>query len=231
MPFKDVPDSVDTPTTPLKSILKSSTKGAQGPNQPARPPTYSSNASNSMSGAWTSSGTNTLKSGLAAARNPSQAPPTKRPRSVMMVVPDTPSRVAFDMRDLKTTDTRRQNYRPKDAIYDPSVGPTKSTMTTSKYRGSAAPSRASSSRSHRVALFDRYCRMTAYTRRDFRLGEVIAAPFHTSNTNPNYKIDDERITLTVEGPAYSKRRMMVILFIHAQDMFCLPLYSHENRAA
>ena len=71
--------------------------------------------------------------------------------------------------------------------------------------------------------------MTAYTRRDFRLGEVICAPFHTSNTNPNYNPYDERITFTVEGPAYSKRRMMVVLFIHMQDMFCLPLYSHENR--
>lgn len=142
---------------------------------------------------------------------------------------DTPSRVASGVRELRTTDTRGPNYRSKDAVYDPSVGPTKSTMTTTKYQSSAALSRASSSRSHRTALYDRYCRVTGCTRRDFRLGEVISAPYHTANTNPNYKLYDERITLTVEGPAYSKRRMMVVMFIHEQDMFCLPLYSHENR--
>ena len=234
MGFKEIPDIIANPTSPLKPTLKPSTKDAQERDVSARPPTYSSNASNSMARAWTGTGANTLKSGLAAARNPSQAPsyqpPAKRPRSIMMVPPDTtPSRVASDMRDLRTHDDSKPNYRAKDAVYDPSVGPTKSNMTTARWQSSAAPGRALSNRSHRTALFDRYCRTTGYTARDFRLGEVIAAPYHTSNTNPNYKPHDRRITLTVEGPAYSKRRMMVVLFIHMQDLFCLPLYSHENR--
>jgi hypothetical protein len=234
MGFKDIPEVVVGPTTLLKPTLKPSTKGAQERDQSARPPTYTSNASNSMSRGWTGASANALTSGLAAARNPSQAPSgqpaAKRPRSVYMALPDsTPSRVASGVRELSTNDDRRPNYRIKNAVYDPSVGPTKSNMTTTRYQTSAAPSRALSSRSHRTALYDRYCRMSGYTARDFRLGEVIAAPYHTSNTNPNYKPHDRRITFTVEGPAYSKRRMMVVLFIHQQDMFCLPLYSHENR--
>jgi hypothetical protein len=41
--------------------------------------------------------------------------------------------------------------------------------------------------------------------------------------------DDDCLTLTIVGPAYSKRRMMVVLFIHMQDLYCLPLYSFSNR--
>jgi hypothetical protein len=78
--------------------------------------------------------------------------------------------------------TKQQDWRAKDAVYNPSIGPTKSTMTTTPYRNTTAPSQASSARSARVPHFTEYCRMSNFTRRDYRLGDVIAGPFHTSNT-------------------------------------------------
>jgi hypothetical protein len=62
------------------------------------------------------------------------------------------------------------------------------------------------------------CKISNYTRRDFKLGDVIAAPFHVANTNPNVLSNDDRLTLTCEGHAYSKRRMMVVLFVHQYDL-------------
>lgn len=212
------------PKGPVKSILKPST------SQSLRP----SSGSQAAPQPWTSSSANALRSGYAAARNPSQAPlvaPTG-PRCKSVVMADTVSvsmsGAASRVDKLRVDEPRSSEWQSKTTSYDPSVGPTRSTMTT-PWRNSVAPSRVSNARSVRVALFDKYCRMSAYTRRDFRLGDVIAAPFHTSNTNPNYDPHDRRITFTVEGPAYSKRRMLVVVFIHLQDLYCLPLYSFGNR--
>lgn len=110
------------------------------------------------------------------------------------------------------------------------MGPARSAMTAS-YRKSVAVSRASTARSARAAYFDTYCHMINYTRRNFRLRDVISAPFHSSNTNPEYEKSFKagRITITREGPAFSKRRMMVIVFIHLQDLHCMPLYSFGDR--
>lgn len=227
MPFD--PESNTGPKTPFKSILKPTTKPTLEPgsgNQVAPKP-------------WSGGTGNALKSGLAAARAPSQAPlnaPTgPRNKSVAMadLLPRGPRNTSVVMGEDCRIDPPRSNpqeWRSKDSKYDPSMGPTRSTMTT-PFRHSVAPSRASTARSARVAHFDRYCRVTNYTRRDFRLGDVISAPFHTSNTNPDYEksLDEGRITLTREGPAFSKRRMMVVVFIHLQDLHCLPLYSFGNR--
>jgi len=209
---------------PVKSILKPSTSQSLQPDS----------GSQAASQAWTSSSANALRSGYAAARNPSQAPvgaPTG-PRIKSVVMADTVSLsmsgAASRVEKLRVDAPRSNDWQSKNKSYDPSVGPTRSTMTT-QWRNSAAPSRASNAHSVRVALYDRYCRTSGLTRRDFRLGDVIAAPFHTSNTNPNYDPQDRRITFTVEGPAYSKRRMLIVVFIHLQDLYCLPLYSFGNR--
>jgi hypothetical protein len=47
--------------------------------------------------------------------------------------------------------------------------------------------------------------------------------------NPNTDPKGPRLTITVEGPMYSKRRMAVVLWIHREDMFCVPLYSFEGK--
>jgi len=213
------------PKAPVKSILKPTSSqslqpGSDGQGAPK---------------AWTGSSGNALRSSFAAARNPSKAParaPTA-PRTKSVVMADTVtvsvSGAGSRVDRLQDDGPRSNDWQSKARSYDPSVGPSRSTMTTPWRRNSVAGSRVSNARSVRNAVFDDYCRMSAFTRRDFRLGDVIAAPFHTSNTNPNYKVTDRRITFTVEGPAYSKRRMMVVVFIYLQDLYCLPLYSFEGK--
>jgi hypothetical protein len=145
----------------------------------------------------------------------------------MMTNVQTPSAVAANLRNMNIRTPQTQDWNsPK--MYNPSFAPTRSEMTT-KWQNSTAPSQVSSTRSVRQAYNSEYCQMSNHTRRDYSLGDIIAGPFHTSNTNPNVAPDDKRLTITCEGPAYSKRRMMVVLFIHIQDLYCLPLYSFSGR--
>lgn len=202
-------------TTPIKPALKTALTPAAGGSTPAQHA--------GTSNTWSSPRTNALKSALASARNPSQAP---RPNSVMMVVPPTPSDVAGRMNNLSLKASDPHSWRAT-GTYDPSLGPTQSTMTT-KWCQSNAPSRATD-RTRRQAFTNAVCKISNYTRRDFKLGDVISAPFHVANTNPHVKPDDERLTRTCEGHAYSKRRMMVVLFVHHYDLFCLPLFSFSGR--
>lgn len=63
----------------------------------------------------------------------------------------------------------------------------------------------------------------------FRKGDIIAIPFHTANTNPNVDpTRDDQWQMTVWGPVYSKRRMVVVLWVYQRDMFCLPMYTFEH---
>jgi hypothetical protein len=195
----------------IKTTLEPTVGGSSAPQNAA------------ASNPWSSGRTNALKSALASARNPSQAP---RQKSVMMAVPATPSDVAARMNNLTIKSPGAQSWRAT-GIYNPSVGPTPSTMTT-KWRQTNAPSRATD-HSRRQAFTNAVCKISNYTRRDFKLGDVIAAPFHVANTNPNVNPEDQRLTRTCEGHAYSKRRMMVVLFVHHYDLFCLPLFSFSGR--
>ncbi|KAK3112381.1 hypothetical protein LTR53_011399 [Teratosphaeriaceae sp. CCFEE 6253] len=61
------------------------------------------------------------------------------------------------------------------------------------------------------------------------MGEVTTLPYHTANTNPSVDPTDRNLTSTFHGPVYSKRRMMVVLEIYGQDMFCLPLYAWSGK--
>ncbi|KAK3723479.1 hypothetical protein LTR37_001731 [Vermiconidia calcicola] len=114
---------------------------------------------------------------------------------------------------------------PNYPYYNPSCAPSSSMMST-QYKGgrSQAPSNYST-RSRRYTVNTAVCKLSGNTRRDFRKGDIIALPFHTANNNPNVDLTDRRLTNTCEGPAYSKRRMMVVMWLHEQDMFCLPLYT------
>jgi hypothetical protein len=78
-------------------------------------------------------------------------------------------------------------------------------------------------------VFSTECVKTRRTVRDFRKGEVIALPFHVPNMNPRNGADHPRVRITCEGPAFTKRRMFVILWINQLDMYCLPLYSFEGK--
>jgi hypothetical protein len=226
------------PVAGPKKTLKPTMQTSLGPgaSSPAIPVTAKS--PNGASGAWDMNGTNALKTSLANSRAPPQAPrgaPTGpragRPKSTlnMMMNVQTPSAVAANLATLDINGPQTQDWNPNNAkYYKASEGPTGSTMTT-PWRHNPTASQVSSVRSVRQPYLSQYCKAMNKTRRDFRLGEVITVPFHTSNTNPNVNPDDDCLTLTVVGPAYSKKRMMVVLFIHMQDLYCLPLYTFSNR--
>lgn len=197
----------------LKPLLKPPTSHPDGQDAPR----YGGNPN-----AWTGGAVNRLKSDWANARNPSHV---SRQKSVTIIEP-TPSHVAGRMDDMHFRRRDSQDWR-RTGRYDPSVGPSPSAMTT-KWRQTNAPSRATH-RTAREPFQNDVCKISNYTRRDFRLGDVISAPFHVANTNPNVDPRDDRLTITREGPAYSKRRMMVVLFAHQYDLFCLPIYSFSGR--
>lgn len=73
------------------------------------------------------------------------------------------------------------------------------------------------------------CIKSPFRRADFRKGQVIAVPFHTSNMNENADPNDNALTDSAFGPVLSKRRMFIIMHIHLEGMFCLPLYSFGKR--
>jgi hypothetical protein len=54
-------------------------------------------------------------------------------------------------------------------------------------------------------------------------------PFTPATRTPHVGPDDDHLTLTIVGPAYSKRRMMVVVFIYMQDLYCPPLYTFGDR--
>lgn len=73
------------------------------------------------------------------------------------------------------------------------------------------------------------CVRSPYQRKDFKQGQVISVPYHVANFNQNADVSDNRIVETWLGPVLSKRRMFIILHIHLEGFFCLPLYSFESR--
>ncbi|KAM3418523.1 hypothetical protein BST61_g4501 [Cercospora zeina] len=115
-----------------------------------------------------------------------------------------------------------------NATYDPSLGPAPHPSPGSVYGGSAAPTENSIG-GYNCHIQTDTCIRTKLTVANFKIGEVISLPFHVPNLNPRHKITHERLRLTCEGPVFSKRRMLVILWTNDFDMFCLPLYSFENQ--
>lgn len=73
-------------------------------------------------------------------------------------------------------------------------------------------------------------KLSNFSRRDFQKGEIRSASFHTANTNPHVNPEtDCHWTATAVGPSYNKRRMLVVMYIFGEDMFCLPLFTRSGR--
>ncbi|KAK4890668.1 hypothetical protein LTR27_010707 [Elasticomyces elasticus] len=115
------------------------------------------------------------------------------------------------------------------SFYKASEGPSPSIVTTAfrPPRPDTNASRMSTPRLMRTSI----CKLSGKTRTDYRKGDVISIPFHQANTNPHVDPDNDRnFTMTLDhGAVYSKRRMMVVLFVHTEDLFCLPLYSWNSK--
>ncbi|KAM3418525.1 hypothetical protein BST61_g4503 [Cercospora zeina] len=68
------------------------------------------------------------------------------------------------------------------------------------------------------------CVTSGYNKSSFKVGDVIAVPYHKANLIPTARPADE-VNITSVGPVYSKRRMFIVLWLTEEEMFCLPLYS------
>ena len=174
-----------------------------------------------QSNVWRSrTATGHLKSALTNARNErvlsSQAPPRQSTANH--------SALASKFGQMNVQDPRTPNAN----VYNPSIGPSPSTMSMNWRTRNAAQSQASNG-SFRQVVNNVVCKLSGFTRKDFRKGDITALPFHTANPNPNVDPNtDKHWVQTCEGPAYSKRRMMVVMWIHERDMFCLPLYTFNG---
>lgn len=115
--------------------------------------------------------------------------------------------------------------KPAQKMYNPSNAPSPSAMTV----GPRAPVSAPPSQvGHHGAIKNAVCVSSGYSRWDFTVGEIIGIPYHQSNTNPNVLPTDPCLAFTKQGPVYSKRRMVIVLWIHHYDMFCVPLFTHNG---
>ena len=204
----------------LKSVKITTPTGAgagTSNQQPRQPATPSQNA-------WASqTKTAHLKSALTAGRNPTNAGSQYRPNRKSVV---NPSAMANEFSQMTIGNS---GPNPNAMVYNPSMGPSPSVMTDNWKQYSNAPSQSNQS-TFRQQVNNTVCRISKRTREHFKLGDVIALPFHAPNSNPNVDPNtDNRWVWTVEGPAYSKRRMMVVMWKHKRDMFCLPLYSFGGR--
>ncbi|KAF2172227.1 hypothetical protein M409DRAFT_49951 [Zasmidium cellare ATCC 36951] len=118
---------------------------------------------------------------------------------------------------------------PPSDCYDPSLGPLPPDDPHEAWQGSACPTINTALSTPNVAVFIPTCKCTKRTIDDFKLGQIIALPFHIPNLNPKNKATYPRLALTCEGPVFSKRRLVTILLKHQNVLFCLPLYSFEGQ--
>lgn len=116
-----------------------------------------------------------------------------------------------------------------DPYYVASLAPTPSTVSVDwRLRGRNASQR--SILSTRVGFSNHVVKVSNYKRQDFALGDIISIPFHSPNQNPNVDAkNDVNFVHTIAGPVYSKRRMVIILYIYSEHMFYLPLYTWSKR--
>lgn len=110
--------------------------------------------------------------------------------------------------------------------YDPSNAPPPSMITAAS---SAQPSVAGSHAGGWTPgpMFDNpYYVKVWRTRTSFKRGDIISRPHHTPDNGRKINPHDRNLKETVAGYVYSKRRMLVVLWIYHDCMFCVPLYSH-----
>ncbi|KAK5719339.1 hypothetical protein LTR15_007862 [Elasticomyces elasticus] len=111
----------------------------------------------------------------------------------------TPSQVASDLASLNINSTA--------AHYTPSEGPTPVAQGGGgKVRAAPTTQAASNCSTLKDRAESAFCKLSRWTRRDFRHGDIISIPYHTPNLNPYVQEDDSCLTYTDEGYVYSKRR-------------------------
>ena len=115
---------------------------------------------------------------------------------------------------------------PNAPVFTPSQGPAPSVALGNNRAPSRAPS-LRSNKSYRGRIHNAVCTLSGLTKADFAKGQIISVPYHTANMNPNLDATDRHLRITCDGPVYTKRRMMVVLWTYLQDMYCVPLYTWQ----
>ncbi|KAK5165920.1 uncharacterized protein LTR77_008844 [Saxophila tyrrhenica] len=117
-------------------------------------------------------------------------------------------------------------FANKTKTWDPSVAPSPSQMTKSPASGKSQVTTIT--RAGR-RIDSGVCAKSGLTKEDYKLGEIIAIPFHQPNMNPHVDPNASDLVKTKYGPVFSKRRMVVVLWIYEEILFCVPLYTWDKR--
>ncbi|KAM3418545.1 hypothetical protein BST61_g4522 [Cercospora zeina] len=72
------------------------------------------------------------------------------------------------------------------------------------------------------------CVLSPYDRRSFKQGDIISVPYHIANMNPNIDKNQKELQISAQGPVFSKRRMMIVLWKTPEATLCLPLFSWQQ---
>ena len=113
-------------------------------------------------------------------------------------------------------------------VWNPSMGPSPSIMPSGQKIPTNPATNMSNMSQAQPITANQVCKTFPRDAKYFKLGEIISIPFHEPNSNPNLQPQDHRLRLTWKGSVFTKRRMMVVLWIYKRDMFCLPLYSFNG---
>nr|OQO18751.1 hypothetical protein B0A51_12707 [Rachicladosporium sp. CCFEE 5018] len=160
-----------------------------------------------------------LRNSYAAARAPSTAAQSQA---------GTPSHLTSRMTNLQLNTSVPTTSTVPSATWNPSQAPSPSAMNHNGLPSVA--SGAASGTSVQQPVNTAICTISRWQRRDYKHGQIISLPYHTPNTNPNVSQADPNLTVSpFYGGIYSKRRMMVVLYIYGEALHCLPIYSFGNR--
>ncbi|SMR51183.1 unnamed protein product [Zymoseptoria tritici ST99CH_1E4] len=172
-------------------------------------------------------GTTGAQSPWKTVARPNVAPPDMR-KSVLKAMPSHVGGLSMvsQMRGLSVNNSLLHPGAANPNVHNPSLGPLPPTGT--QWGGTAVQTDMTTDTYFKPVKTPE-CVRTKRTVRDFKSGEVLALPFHVANMNPKLVPNHPRLQITCEGPAFSKRRMFIVLWINQIDMFCLPLYSFEGK--
>ncbi|KAK3055558.1 hypothetical protein LTR09_003478 [Extremus antarcticus] len=190
---------------------------------PPTPPTTSNGPP--QTNAWNNSGgTSLVVQGLSVATAKSQQRLTVNTQGPRASNRNSQGNLLAAQMSQMSLQTPGGSQHPK--VYNPSLAPRPSQITTYP-RGQNSQVSTVSRAARRVA--NNVCVLSGYTKHNFQLGEIITIPLHQPDLNPHADPNDQCLAHTIQGPVYSKRRMVVVLWIYEEILFCVPLYTFGKR--
>lgn len=130
--------------------------------------------------------------------------------------------------ELNKLDITTSTNADSPTSWNPSTAPAPSQFSEYQRPPSMVGSRFST-RSQAQGIRNQVCKLSGYTKHDYQLGEIISIPFHTPNHNPRVNTQDPNLSYTNYGTVYSKRRMVIVLWVYEEILFCVPLYTFDKK--